>query len=101
MSPIQLSRSERASLSKILERPCQAGEIPADHEEKFINYDLAKKQVLLLYITPLGQIELLRQRFGNIKPFVPQHKPVLSQQNKLLPPMRERLMLANQPSEGV
>lgn len=67
MPPIQLSRSERASLQKILERPRMAGEIPADHEEKFINYDLARKKVLLLCITPLGQIELLRQRFRGVK----------------------------------
>lgn len=67
MPPIQLSRSERASLMKILERPRQAGEIPADHEEKFVNYDLARKVALLLYITPLGQMELLRQRFRGIK----------------------------------
>jgi hypothetical protein len=67
MPPIQLSRRERASLHKILYRPCQAGEIPADHEEKFVNYDLARKRVLLLYITPLGQIEVLRQRFRRLK----------------------------------
>jgi hypothetical protein len=66
MPPIQLSRRERASLHKILERPCQIGEIPADHQEKFVNYDLARKRVLLLFITPLGQIELLRQSFGNV-----------------------------------
>lgn len=63
MPTIHLSRSERASLQKLSEGPCQLGEIPADHEEKFINYDLIRKQVLLLTITPLGQVELLRQRF--------------------------------------
>jgi len=63
MPTIHLSRSERASLQKLSEGPCQLGEIPADHEEKFINYDLMRKQVLLLTITPLGQVELLRQRF--------------------------------------
>jgi hypothetical protein len=78
MPPIQLSRRERASLNKILERPCQAGEIPADHEEKFVNYDLARKQVLLLYITPLGQIELLRQRFRGLKAPVPPYRPALA-----------------------
>lgn len=93
MPPIQLSRSERTSLSKILERPCMAGEIPADHEEKFINYDLAQKQVLLLHITPLGQIAYLRQHFGEVRPAVPSHKNVL-------PPMRKRLLLTNRLQEG-
>ena len=78
MPPIQLSRRERASLHKILDRPCQAGEIPADHEEKFVNYDLARKRVLLLYITPLGQIEMLRQRFRGLKPPVPRLRPALA-----------------------
>lgn len=78
MPPIQLSRRERASLHKILEHPRQAGEIPADHEEKFVNYDLARKRVLLLYITPLGQIELLRQRFRGLKAAVPQLRPALA-----------------------
>jgi hypothetical protein len=63
MPPIQLSRSERASLQRIVERPCQPGDIPVDHEEKFLNYGLACRHVLLLYVTPLGQCELLRQRF--------------------------------------
>lgn len=63
MPPIQLSRSERSSLARIVERPCQPGEIPADHEEKFLNYGLVRKNVLLLCVTPLGQCELLRQRF--------------------------------------
>lgn len=67
MPLIRLSRRERASLHMILDRPRQAGEIPADHEEKFVNYALAHKRVLLLYITPLGHIELLRQRFRGMK----------------------------------
>jgi hypothetical protein len=67
MPQIQLSRAERSSLRKIFDRPRLAGEIPADHEEKFINYDLARKRVLLIYITPLGQIELLRQGFGGAR----------------------------------
>ncbi|WP_088343642.1 MULTISPECIES: hypothetical protein [Rhodomicrobium] len=67
MPPIQLSRSERASLAKILERPREAFEIPADHREKLINYDLARQMAMLIYITPLGQVELLRQRFRGIK----------------------------------
>ncbi len=66
MPPIQLSRGERSSLQRIVERPCQPGDIPADHEEKFLNYGLARKHVLLLYVTPLGQCELLRQRFRHM-----------------------------------
>lgn len=71
MPPIKLSRSERTSLQKIAEKPRLAGEINADHEEKFINYELVRKHVLLLYITPLGQMELLRQRFRGMK--IPTH----------------------------
>jgi hypothetical protein len=70
MPPIQLCRKERASLFKILKQPCQPGDIPTDHEEKFINYDLARKRVLLIHITPLGQVELMRQRFRNFRPLV-------------------------------
>lgn len=75
MPPIQLSRPERASLHKILDGPCQAGEIPADHEEKFVNYHLARKRVMLLYITPLGQLEFLRQRFRGLKTPASQSEP--------------------------
>ncbi len=78
MPPIQLSRSERASLSKLCRRPCSPGEIPSDHLEKFINYDLASKKVLLLYITPLGQVELLRQRFRDIQPAEPPRHTALT-----------------------
>jgi hypothetical protein len=67
MPAIQLSRSERASLTKILERPREPSEIPPDHQEKLINYDLARRMAMLIYITPLGQMELLRQRFRGIK----------------------------------
>ena len=72
MPPIQLSRAERASLQRIVKGPCQPGDIPSDHEEKFLNYGLAGRNVLLLYVTPLGQCELLRQRFrGMAFPQVP------------------------------
>lgn len=75
MPPIQLSRCERASLSKFLERPLQPGEIPADHEEKFLNYDLVRKRVLLMHITELGQMELLRQRFRGMRALMPSEEP--------------------------
>lgn len=72
MPPIQLSRSERASLRRIVERACQPGDIPSDHEEKFLNYGLARRNVLLLSVTQLGQCELLRQRFrGMVFPEMP------------------------------
>ena len=77
MPPIQLSRRERASLSLILAHPRQAGEIPADHAEKFVNCHLAHRQALLLYITPLGHIELLRQRFRGLKAPRPQSRSPL------------------------
>jgi hypothetical protein len=66
MPPLQLSRAERASLLRLSQRPCQPGDIPADHEEKFLNYGLARRHVILLSVTPLGQCELLRQRFRDI-----------------------------------
>jgi hypothetical protein len=72
MPPIQLSRSERASLRRIVERPCQPGDLPSDHEEKFLNYGLVRRNVLLLQVTPLGQCEWLRQRFrGMVFPQMP------------------------------
>ena len=55
-----------------------AGDVPSDHIEKFVNYGLARKQFLLLYITPLGQIELFRQRFQILQLPVPQFRSMLS-----------------------
>ena len=63
MPPIQLSRAERQSLQRIMEGTCQPGDIPADHEEKLLNYGLVHRHAILLRITPLGQCEVLRQRF--------------------------------------
>lgn len=93
MPPIQLSRSERSSLKKLFSRPRPIGDIPPDHQEKFVNYDLVRKCVLLLYITPLGQIELLRQRFRNLKPARVPEQP-------LLPPYRNLALLTNDMREG-
>lgn len=92
MPPIQLSRSERSSLRKLFDHPRQISDIPRDHQEKFINYDLVRKRVLLLYITPLGQIELLRQRFRNIKPATPP--------GKSLPSYRSLALLTSEMQEG-
>jgi hypothetical protein len=61
-----MSRSERQSLAKIIERPRPVTDIPADHAAKLINHGLIKKEVLLLHATPLGQVELLRQRFRGL-----------------------------------
>lgn len=63
MPAIQMSRGERYSLQKILKRPCLVTDIPPDHAEKLVNCGLVKRQVMLLHATPLGQIEILRQRF--------------------------------------
>ena len=63
MPSFQMSRGERFSLHKIARRPCLATDIPPDHAEKLVNYGLVKRQVMLLHATPLGQIEILRQRF--------------------------------------
>lgn len=66
MPPINMSRSERSSLKKILQRPRLISDIPQDHSQKFINHGLAQRDVMLLRITALGQVELLRQRFRAI-----------------------------------
>jgi hypothetical protein len=66
MSAIKMSRRERTSLARIAARPCLASDIPADHAAKFIGYGLVKRDVMLLYATALGQVELLRQRFRDI-----------------------------------
>ena len=63
MPAIQMSRGERFSLEKIVERPCLSTDIPSDHAEKLLNYGLVKRQVMLLHATPLGQLAILRQRF--------------------------------------
>lgn len=66
MPPIMLTRDELTSLNKIVERARALGEIPDDHAEKFVNYGLAQKDVMILRATRLGQVELLRQRFRGI-----------------------------------
>ena len=63
MPALQMSRSERVSLEKVLKRPCLLADIPFDHAEKLLNYGLVKREAMLLHATPLGQVEILRQRF--------------------------------------
>jgi hypothetical protein len=67
MPSIQLSRGERFSLEKIIKRPCLVTDIPFEHAEKFLNYGLAKREVMLLHSTPRGQVEILRQRFKGMQ----------------------------------
>lgn len=66
MPPIMLSRDEFLSLKKIVDSPRPIAEIPEDHAAKFLNYGLARRDVLLVRVTSLGQLELLRQRFRGI-----------------------------------
>jgi hypothetical protein len=90
MPPVNLSRTERASLQRLAERPCQPGDIPADHEEKFLNYGLARRHAILLSVTPLGQCELLRQRFRDIPfPQMPVTLDMIEEGALLLKPVRE------------
>jgi len=63
MPAIQMSRGERFSLEKIIKRPCLSTDVPLEHAGKLLNYGLVKRQVMLLHATPLGQLEILRQRF--------------------------------------
>ncbi len=88
MPPIQLSRAERSSLQRIISQPCHPGDIPVDHQEKFINYGLVRKHVLLLYATPLGQCEFLRQRFRGM-PFPQQLSDLPSEAVRLLEARQE------------
>ncbi len=67
MPKIQMSRGERASLEKILKRPCLVTDIPSEHAEKLLNYGLVKRDVMLLHATARGQVEMLRQRFNGIE----------------------------------
>lgn len=91
MAPVHLSRAERASLQRLAERPCQPGDIPSDHEEKFLNYGLARRHAILLSVTPLGQCELLRQRFRDIPmPQMPVALDMADDGPYLLSPARER-----------
>jgi hypothetical protein len=88
MPPVKLSRAERASLHRLAERPCQPGDIPADHEEKFLNYGLARRHAILLSVTPLGQCELLRQRFRDIPvPQMPVALDIIDESALLLKPV--------------
>ncbi len=66
MPPIMLSREEFLSLKKIVECPRPIADIPDDHSAKFLNYGLARRDVMLMRPTQLGQLELLRQRFRGI-----------------------------------
>jgi hypothetical protein len=71
MPAIQMSRAERASLEKILKRPCLVTDIPGEHAEKLLNYGLVKREVMLLHATPRGQLEMLRQRFKGLDYGIP------------------------------
>jgi hypothetical protein len=62
-----MSRSERFSLEKIIKRPCLLTDVPIEHAEKFLNYGLVKREVMLLHATPRGQLEILRQRFRGVE----------------------------------
>ena len=66
MPAIQMSRGERVSLEQIIKRPCLVTDVPSEHAEKFLNYGLVKREVMLLHATPRGQVEILRQRFRGV-----------------------------------
>jgi hypothetical protein len=66
MPPIRLTREEVSSLTKLVQRARPTSEIPSDHAAKFVNYGLAKRDIMIMRATRLGQLELLRQRFSDI-----------------------------------
>jgi hypothetical protein len=67
MPPIRLTREELASLTRLVERARPTSEIPSDHAAKFVNYGLARRDIMIMRATRLGQLELLRQRFTGIR----------------------------------
>ncbi len=65
---LRLSPSECKSLRKICQRSCLTSELPEDHMEKFVNYGLARREAMILQITPRGQLELLSSAFASHAP---------------------------------
>jgi hypothetical protein len=63
-----MSRRELASLDMMVQIHCLVTDIPHEHVEKFLDCGFARRDVMTLRITELGQIELLRQHFRGVKP---------------------------------
>lgn len=68
MSLVQMSSTELASLEMMAEIQCLVTDIPYEHAEKLVSFGLARRDLTTLRITPLGQLELLRQHFHGVKP---------------------------------
>jgi hypothetical protein len=63
-----MSPTELASLEMMTQIQCLVTDIPYEHAEKLVNFGLARRDLTTLRITPLGQLELLRQHFHGVKP---------------------------------
>ena len=67
MSPILMTREERSLLLRLLQQPLPTNEMPEHAASKFIKHGLAAKEAVWYTITMKGQLELLRQRFRNMR----------------------------------
>lgn len=69
MSPIQLSRGERAALRKLvkLEGTCEQRRIRRDHAERLLCEGLLFQTPQRYHLTMRGQVEILRQRFRGVR----------------------------------
>ena len=69
MSPIKLSRGERAALRKLvkLDGTCDRRRLKPAHAERFLEHGLLVQTPQRYHLTMRGQVEILRQRFRGIR----------------------------------
>lgn len=69
MSPIHLSRAERASLRKLvkLDGTCERRLLRQAHAEQFLREGLLMQTPQRYHLTVRGQVEILRQRFHGMR----------------------------------
>ncbi len=67
MPPIHMTRYQRSALTRLAKSPLPLNELPGEHAEKLVSHGLAVRDIFRFRITQKGQLELLRQRFRNVK----------------------------------
>ena len=69
MSPIRLSRGERAALRKLvrLEGSCRHHQLKNAHADRFLRHGLLARTPTEYHLTVRGQVEFLRQRFRGLR----------------------------------
>ena len=67
MPPIHMTRDQRSALTRLSKSPLPLNELSSDHAEKLVSHGLAVRDTFRFWITQKGQLELLRQRFRNVK----------------------------------